>query len=722
MRAVAFPLVRQSFTTVTDEGDGPGCGSVNIASVFSGAGGLDIGFSLVPKFEILFHIDIDETATESLRANQTPEGYVHEDARILQGDLREFVSDLQAGKYDMWELEPDFGDQIDLLIGGPPCKPFSAAARRTGGTEGTDSNEGQLFEAYVDLLQLWQPTGFLFENVYGITANKEDWQPIVEAFNSAGYIVTERTLDAADYGTPQHRERTFIVGIHENEAEANGTGFCFPLPTHGPDSNTGKTIRRVQDAFEGELSLPGVEGTFFNGPVDADRATDDSTYEVTSKHAHLLEDIPPGLNYSFYTEKLGHPDPVFGWRSRFSDYLYKADPEAPVRTLKAQPGAASGPFHWKNRKFTEAELKRLQSFPDDYELQESYDDIVRQIGNSVPPAIATALAWAIVHQLFEMPENELPTGIELMHDSVDLGFRVRKRTSSEEYQRKARERLQELGIWEPSQERAGGQRGLDGFSENTSTVSHRNRKEAYYVGFSKLFDRNRVSDADEVAEYNRVYSAKSLFTDGLLEISIEHMTDDPSAQLEILLESNDGELLPGQNVSRISVTAEVEQLSQITEVWSIANDDIVQRSNYEKLIDVVGHYSTTRCDYASQLTVSSDHNSDEATVAALYHFSQASNCNSEITLKDLTTRLGYSPDRIVSALQQLREWRYEIRTPATHTTMGNSDEEPVSVLCTYPFPDLEETSHFDPEVTLDFLCEEAAALLSEERSDVGTTT
>ena len=63
---------------------------------------------------------------------------------------------------------------------------------------------------------------------------------------------------------------------------------------------------------------------------------------------------------------MGHPEPRFAWRSRFSDFLYKADPEKPVRTIVAKLGAYSGPFHWKNRKFTLEEFKRLQTFPDNY--------------------------------------------------------------------------------------------------------------------------------------------------------------------------------------------------------------------------------------------------------------------------------------------------------------------------------------------------------------------
>ena len=85
---------------------------------------------------------------------------------------------------------------------------------------------------------------------------------------------------------------------------------------------------------------------------------------------------------------MGHPNPIFAWRSKFSDFLYKADPTTPIRTLKASGGQYTGPFHWCNRRFTITELKRLQTFPDDYEFVGNYAIGQKQIGNSVPPQFA----------------------------------------------------------------------------------------------------------------------------------------------------------------------------------------------------------------------------------------------------------------------------------------------------------------------------------------------
>ena len=91
---------------------------------------------------------------------------------------------------------------------------------------------------------------------------------------------------------------------------------------------------------------------------------------------------------------MGHPNPVFAWRSKFSDFLYKADPNSPVRTIKASGGAYTGPFHWDNRFFSYKEYKRLQTFPDDYEISGNKQTAVKQIGNSVPPQLARMMALA----------------------------------------------------------------------------------------------------------------------------------------------------------------------------------------------------------------------------------------------------------------------------------------------------------------------------------------
>lgn len=376
---------------------------IKTLSLFSGGGGLDIGFHDA-GFSILNMVEVDERFVETLKANCGNSKYFNH-SRATCIDIRDFtpIKDLD----------------IDFMIGGPPCQTFSAAGRRAAGVQGTDDERGMLFWEYVRILENLSPAGFLFENVYGITGaqNGEAWQQIKEAFANAGYRIFHRILDAADYGVPQHRERLFIVGVKEGN-------YRFPKPTHGPDSI---------DDFPYYSASNAIKSLTAN--------VDDLEFGIGGRYGQLLNDIPPGLNYSFYTAKMGHPNPVFAWRSKFSDFLYKADPNEPVRTIKAQGGQYTGPFHWNNRRFTISELKRLQTFPDNYQISGGKQVAIQQIGNSVPPQIARILALSILEQVFEV---ELPIQLPKLHSEDKLHFRQRKRKRTKIYQQRARIAIEQL--------------------------------------------------------------------------------------------------------------------------------------------------------------------------------------------------------------------------------------------------------------------------------------
>ncbi len=130
--------------------------------------------------------------------------------------------------------------------------------------------------------------------------------------------------------------------------------------------------------------------------------------------------------------------PLFSWRSKFSDLLYKADPDLPVRTIKAQGGQYTGPFHWENRAFSIDELKRLQTFPDDYILTGGQQVAIQQLGNSVPPQFGRILAISILNQLFEV---NFPFDIDYLSPHDQLGFRSRKAILTANYQQKAKEAI-----------------------------------------------------------------------------------------------------------------------------------------------------------------------------------------------------------------------------------------------------------------------------------------
>ncbi|YAF98424.1 MAG: DNA cytosine methyltransferase [Nodularia sp. CChRGM 3473] len=367
---------------------------IKTLSLFAGGGGLDIAFHDA-GFDIIQMVELEAKYVQTLQNNSSCGKWL-EGSQPVCIDIRDYI--------------PASYLNVDFIIGGPPCQTFSAAGRRAAGVSGIDDARGTLFQEYVRILNLLKPKGFLFENVYGITGANggKAWQDIQQAFREIGYNIYFRILDAADYGVPQHRERLFIVGLKEGE-------YLFPYPTHGPDSLNLNSYYSAGEAVEGaEIS--------------------DIEVGIGGRFGHLLEHIPPGLNYSFYTKELGYPNPVFSWRSKFSDFLYKADPKTPVRTIKAQGGQYTGPFSWENRRFSISELKRLQTLPDNYELVGNRQVCIEQIGNSVPPQLARILALSILEQVMKF---KLPFSISYLPHTKKLGFRQRKRKLTEVYYQKA---------------------------------------------------------------------------------------------------------------------------------------------------------------------------------------------------------------------------------------------------------------------------------------------
>jgi DNA (cytosine-5)-methyltransferase 1 len=352
-------------------------------------------------------VETDAACVETLRANTGAGGYLGE-ADVRPEDVRLFK--LPAGR------------KVSFVVGCPPCQSFSAASRRINGVNGTAERRGTLFEAYIRLLRELSPEAFLFENVAGITGAQEGtaWPGIVAAFREAGYRVFHRVLDAADYGVPQHRERMFLVGARGD------VEYRFPAPTHGPDSEGGRPFYLPRQAVEGVVLS------------EAERDA-----KLGTRYGHLLAAIPPGLNYSFYTERLGHPRPLFAWRSKFSDFLYKADPGRPVRTIKADGGGCTGPFHWDSRLFAVGELKRLQTIPDSYVLTGGPGALLAQIGNAVPCQLARLLALSVLNQVFGV---ELPFELRLLDPGCGLGFRRRQQGLREVYRKKAADAIAGLRL------------------------------------------------------------------------------------------------------------------------------------------------------------------------------------------------------------------------------------------------------------------------------------
>lgn len=346
---------------------------VKCLSLFAGIGGFEVGMSPC-GFTFTNTLEWDENCCKTLNAN-----------RELTGAEEETVLPL-----DIMKTEPnDFSsEKVDYIVGGPPCQSFSAAGRRAGGVAGTSDTRGTLFWYYCQYVKHFKPKAFVFENVRGILSSKkgEDFKIICASFEEVGYNLFWRILNAADYGVPQQRERVFLVGIRKDL----NIEFKFPRPTHGPDSPEKVpyvTVREVLADITDETEVVPPYG---------------------GKYGDLIPDIPVGENYRFYTEEMGHPNPLFAWRSKFSNFLYKVDPDDICKTIIAYQGRYDGPFHWHNRKCTVEELKRMQGFPKEYVIPQTYVEGVKQVGNSVCPPVAHQIGMALRYQVEGLDEFAVP--------------------------------------------------------------------------------------------------------------------------------------------------------------------------------------------------------------------------------------------------------------------------------------------------------------------------
>jgi DNA (cytosine-5)-methyltransferase 1 len=343
-------------------------------SLFSGCGGLDLGLERA-GFEVVFASDLDPYCAASYALN-FPKVPFH---LGTAGDLtKELLAKVSKGA--------TLGE-VDLLAGGPPCPPFSKSRfYRTEKPRALDDAVGEeTINAYLTVLAAVRPRAFVLENVAGLAykVHESALQLILDTAKALGYKVSKQVINAADYGVPQMRERYFVVGVLDGE-------FEFPEPTHA--KVPGSTLENAE-------RLPWTTAGEAIGDLDTEENADDAGHFAGGKHHHLLREIPPGDNYLFLTAKRGHPNPQFEWRKRYWSFLLKLSPKLPSWTIQARRSNNMGPLHWRNRILRIEEVKRLQSFPDDWRLRGTIERQWRQVGNAVPPLLADRLGQALHDQL-----------------------------------------------------------------------------------------------------------------------------------------------------------------------------------------------------------------------------------------------------------------------------------------------------------------------------------
>lgn len=373
----------------------PATNARRVLDIFCGSGGLSFGFEESGAFTTSGGIDLLSDRIQTFVAN-------HPHATGLAGDIR---------ACPLRDLRKAVGD-IDTIVGGPPCQGFSSIRPFRTLTEGDPRNS--LAEHYVLVIAHFKPRWFVFENVVGLLTHQNGTQleTVLGGLRSAGYTVDWRIMNAALYGVPQHRERIVIVG------NRMGIPFLWPCPTHRAThksmAGSRPEIIRTEPLFSTRLpsavtlmeaidDLPPVpSGSRASHYGASPRTTyqklmrkdsDALTLHQATKHSpRMLEIIRhAGANISALP-----PGMV---TSGFSSCYSRLDPDRPSTTLTVNfvhPASNRCIHPHQDRALTPREGARIQSFPDRFRFIGTSAQIVKQIGNAVPPLLGQRIAEAII--------------------------------------------------------------------------------------------------------------------------------------------------------------------------------------------------------------------------------------------------------------------------------------------------------------------------------------
>jgi DNA (cytosine-5)-methyltransferase 1 len=356
-----------------------------LISLYSGAGGLDYGFEAAGFFTGAA-VEMNHDCCETMRRSRPGWNVIERSIFLVPTD-------------EMLEACGTRRGEVDLLVGGPPCQPFSKAGYwARGDSRRLDDPRADTLGGYLRVVEEARPRAFLLENVEGLAySGKDEGLRLlldeiarINRRTKSAYRPVVQVLNAAEYGVPQLRERVFVI------AARDGSAFRFPSPTHGNP--------RADSPLLGGSAEPYRTAWDAIGDVEPGPEED---LAVRGKWGELLPSIPEGQNYLWHTDR-GGGRPLFGWRRRYWTFLLKLAKNRPSWTIQAQPGPAVGPFHWSNRRLSMRELCRLQTFPDDVVIFGGRSSVQKQVGNAVPSLLAEVLGRSIRTQLLGLPAPKSP--------------------------------------------------------------------------------------------------------------------------------------------------------------------------------------------------------------------------------------------------------------------------------------------------------------------------
>ena len=363
----------------------------NFISLFSGAGGLDLGLEQ-SGWHCRYASDIDSVSVNTLTTNQKQQSYFT-NTYIEQADVTE-----TTGRDILTKAGARKGD-ITLLAGGPPCQSWSSA----GNQRGFDDPRGRLWADFARIAEQLDVRWLAFENVRGmLTARGPDGVPgsalalIRTKLLEYGFQTTVSLLNAADFGVPQRRVRLFVLGFREGD------------PPPFPEVSHAKKIYRIGSS-QTKLWVP-LKSVLLN----AGELHPEEIIRPTGKMAFELEGIKPGSGVkSMGKRERTRPGGHWGYKQG----AFVADPELPSRTI-----TASGQQDWildnelGLRRLSPRECAAIQTFPDNYKIQGTRSQQYRQIGNAVPPKLGQALGQSLKTHI----ERFKPGSSEFTHTLIPL--------------------------------------------------------------------------------------------------------------------------------------------------------------------------------------------------------------------------------------------------------------------------------------------------------------
>lgn len=368
---------------------------LKVIDLFSGVGGLSYGFAHNDSFEIVAANEILPNMAKAYSLN-------HPNVKVYAEDIKDFnINKLEK------DLNIKTGD-IDIIVGGPPCQAYSTVGKRL-----IDDPKGKLFQEYYRVLKEINPKLFLFENVKGLLSMQDGdlLKTIISLFESLGYRVQYKLLNAANYGAPQVRERVIIIGSKLVK------DFKYPEPTHyNPeevlDLFKSKNLKPYLTLGEAIGDLPFIESNqesfeYATAPQNdfqkimrtnaPKMLMDHNSPNNNAKLVKIMELLPDGGTPEDLPKELR---PTSGFKNTYCRLWWNRPSTTITRNLGTP--SSSRCIHPKApRPLTTREGARIQCFPDDYQFYGSRGDRNLQIGNAVPTFLSNVLAKAILYTFKE---------------------------------------------------------------------------------------------------------------------------------------------------------------------------------------------------------------------------------------------------------------------------------------------------------------------------------